>query len=206
MPSSRITQQYMILPTGDRMVLLGYDVRMTGTGISPPHDLLLDYLYGVAVYKRWGRMHETMEKHADRYKAILVANPEPFDDGHGYEDDLGNTSNDGSKYEPSQPFSLSDLPPRHYIKKSNYSDQMLRAMDHVMYLGMLMKKRTPETVVIDKQKQEEKADLRAQEASVLKVEEWRSAQGSNVPAASTSLILPHSELPHSELCSCIHCQ
>jgi hypothetical protein len=203
MPSSRITLQYMSLLTG-RGIVPSYDVRMTGTGISLPHDLLLDYLYGVAIYKFWGRMDGTMDQ--QRYKSILVTSSEPFDDGDVYEDDLGNESNDGSEYEPSQKISLSELPARQH-----YSDQMLRAMDDVMYLGMLMKGRTPETVVMDKQKQEEKAELQAREAGVLKVKKWRSAQGSNIPVVSASSILPHSELPHGELrhgelCSCIHCQ
>ena len=57
MPSNRVTLQLLEAPTG-LLRILPRDNLLTGTQPrdenAPPPAILLDFMYGAAVYKRWG--------------------------------------------------------------------------------------------------------------------------------------------------------
>ena len=53
MPPGRITLQHL-KPDTSNDPIQQRDARITGTGISLPPNVLLDFMYGVAAYWRWG--------------------------------------------------------------------------------------------------------------------------------------------------------
>jgi hypothetical protein len=55
---------------------------------------------------------------------------------------------------------------------SNMSNGMLRAMDNILALSMLLKGTTPELMATERQRREEAEELRANEASRVKVQQW----------------------------------
>ncbi|KAF8341157.1 hypothetical protein F5887DRAFT_1062495 [Amanita rubescens] len=137
-----------------------------GTGISPPSTVILDFMYGVAAYRRWGSGQDIKEvmqhRFAEHYKPIPIppASPRSSDDDSSLEsDDL----DDGGV-------------PNRRLRGRNYnskmSDGMLRAMDDVLMLSMLLKGTTPELMATERQKREEEEELRAKEASRVKVQQW----------------------------------
>ena len=74
------------------------------------------------------------------------------------------------------------------------STGMLQAMDDIMVLSMLLKGITPEAMAAERERQQEEAELRAQEASRVKVLEWMqsdvcspSCQANSVPANTKCL-------------------
>jgi hypothetical protein len=50
MPCSRITMQHL-KPLDSRFPISQVDARIAGTGISPPPNIFLDFMYGVAAYQ-----------------------------------------------------------------------------------------------------------------------------------------------------------
>ena len=164
MPPSRITLHHL-KPDTSRVITPQYDMSITGTGISPPSTIILDFMYGVAAYQYWGSGHDIEEvmqrRFTEYYKSIPIPpaslpssdNPEP--DG----------LNDDDEYELNRRSSGRN-------HSSNMSDGMLHAMDNILALSMLLKGTTPELMAAERQRQEEAEELRAKEASQVKVEQW----------------------------------
>ena len=166
MPPSRITLHH--LQPDDSDPIRQSDARIAGTGISPPSTVVLDFLYGVAAYRRWGSgqdIKEIMQHHfTEHYKSIPIppaSLPSSDGDSSPESDDL----DDDDKYKPNRP-------PRGRNHSSNMSDGMLRAMDNVLTLSMLLKGTTPELMATERQRREEAEELRAKEASQVKVQQW----------------------------------
>jgi hypothetical protein len=98
-PPSRITLQHLKPPTG-RLQVPAYDACMIGTGIRPPPSILLDFMYGVAAYRRWcggDDIDEVMQKYfADQYQSIVIPPAElsdGSDDSSDHEDPMMSTMN-----------------------------------------------------------------------------------------------------------------
>ena len=86
MPPSRITLHHF-KPDLSHAPLPQYDACIAGTGILPPSTIILDYMYGVAAYRRWGSGHDIKEVMQDRftefYKSIPIPPASlPSSDGH----------------------------------------------------------------------------------------------------------------------------
>ncbi|KAF8325684.1 hypothetical protein F5887DRAFT_1065316 [Amanita rubescens] len=166
MPSSRITLHDLVPDIGFNPIRQ-YDARITGTGTSLPSTVILDYIYGVAAYQRWGSgrdIEEVMvQRFAEYYKSIPIPPAPPHSsDSDGFSEP--DHPNDGD-YIP-------DRRPRGRNHSTKMSDEMLRAMDKVLALSMLVKGTTPELMAAERQRREEAEELRAKEASRVKVQQW----------------------------------
>jgi hypothetical protein len=166
MPSSRITLQHLKPPTG-RDPIRQYDARIASSGILLPHSVLLDFMYGVAAYRRWGGgqdINEVMQhRYTECYGSIPIpsASPPSSDgDSSPEPEDL-----DNHEHEP-------DRRRRRRNHRSNMSDGMLCAMDDVLKLSMLLKGTTPQSMAAERQRREEEEELRAKKASRVKVQQW----------------------------------
>ncbi|KAF8351787.1 hypothetical protein F5887DRAFT_1057619 [Amanita rubescens] len=160
MPSSRITLHTLAPDTSFHPILQG-DARITGTGTSLPSTVILDYMYGVAAYRRWGSgqdIEKVMDQHFSKhYKSIPMPPASPY------------LSGSDSFSEPDDP---NDGNRRRRNHSAKMSDEMLRAMDKVLALSMLLKGTTPEMMAAERQRREEAEELRAKEASRVKVQQW----------------------------------
>jgi hypothetical protein len=142
------------------------DAHIVGTGIPPPSTVILDFMYGVAAYRRWGSgqdMREVMwHRFTEHYESIPILPASlPSSDGNSSpeSDDL----DDDDEYKPNRR-------PRNHT--SNMSNGMLRAMDNVLTLSVLLKGTTPELMAAERQRREEAEELHAREASRVKVQQW----------------------------------
>ena len=166
MPSNRITLHHLE-PDTSRFPISQCDARIAGTGISPPSTVILDFMYGVAAYRRWGSgqdIKEVMEQRfAERYKSIPIPPASPYSSEGDSSSEPDDPDNDD--YKPNRQ-------PRGRNHSSNMSDGMLRAMDNVLALSMLLKGTTPELMAKERQKREEAEELRAKEVSRVKVQQW----------------------------------
>ncbi|EKM77811.1 hypothetical protein AGABI1DRAFT_42982 [Agaricus bisporus var. burnettii JB137-S8] len=147
-PFNRITLHHLEPDTGDDHPIPQYDAHISRTATSPPSPLILDFMYGVAAYQRWGSgedIKDVMQQHyTEHYKPIPVP---PAPSPH-------------SSYSPER------------------SEGILQAMDYVLALSMFFRGVTPETMVRERQRQEEVAEKRAKEASRVKVQEWMQSSSS----------------------------
>jgi hypothetical protein len=167
MPPSRITLHHLE-PDTSRNPIPQYDALIAGTGISPPSTVILDYMYGVAAYRRWGSgqdIEEVMQQRfLERYESIPIPPASP----HSSDSD-GSSAPDGPGDDDSD---LPNRQPRRRNHSSTMSDEMLRAMDNVLALSVLLKGTTPELMAAERQRREEAEELRAKEASRVKVQQW----------------------------------
>jgi hypothetical protein len=143
MPTHRITLQHLVPPVGLNQIEARDAHFANSRQMSPPPDILLDYMYGAAAYRRWGATDSMglMQEHFSEYfESVTLPLPSPSssDDSHG----------------------------------SDMSPGMLQAMDRMNALSMLVKGITPETMAAERERQLEEAELRAQEAGRAKVLEW----------------------------------
>ncbi|KAF8347149.1 hypothetical protein F5887DRAFT_1131423 [Amanita rubescens] len=169
MPSSRITL-HNLAPDTSRLPIPQYDALIIGTGTSLPSTVILDYMYGVAAYRCWGSgqdIEEVMEQRfAEHYKSIPIPPAPPYSsDSDSFSEH--DHPNDGNRR------------PRGRNHSAKMSDEMLRAMDKVLALSMLVKGTTPELMAAERQRREEAEELRAKEASRVKVQQWMQSSPSN---------------------------
>ncbi|KDQ56787.1 hypothetical protein JAAARDRAFT_301400 [Jaapia argillacea MUCL 33604] len=171
MSATRITLQHLI-PHGGVRPILPFDACIAGTGNLPPPAILLDYMYGVAAYRRWGcgeHIKELMERRfTERYGTL----PAPPVSGSASDDEDSGPSGDAHDSD-SQPNRQRRGGARRH--GSTMSAGMLQAMDDVLLLSMLTRGTTPESVSRERRRREEEEELRRQEASRSKVEAWKQA-------------------------------
>ena len=161
MPTHRITLQHLEPPDG----LIPFDARdahfANSIQISPPPDILLDYMYGAAAYQRWGAKDSMgglmQERFLEYFESVTLPLPSPSSSGDSHGSDM--------------------------------SPGMLQAMDRMNALSMLVKGITPEAMAAERERQLEEEELRAQEAGRAKVLEWMqsdvcslSCQANSAPA------------------------
>ena len=146
-----------------------HDAWIIGTGTPRPSAIILDYMYGVAAYRRWGSGQEIkklmQQRFTESYKAILIppAPPHISDDN----DDMYPESDDSNN------LSYSRVEKKQQQKKhSDTSPEMLQAMDDIHALSMLLKGTTPELLAAERQRRAEVEELHAKEASKAKVHQW----------------------------------
>jgi hypothetical protein len=151
-PLSRTTLQHLVPPIS-RNPTPAYD----SLALHSPPTVLLDFMYGVAAYKRWGSGQAIDEEMQQRFEDKYLSIPIP------------------PVSDPSDSGTDNDNPDKQHKGKrlrSDMSEGMLLAMDNVLLLSMLMKGITPQDMAAKRQKREEEEELRSQEASRTKVEEW----------------------------------
>jgi hypothetical protein len=182
-PSSRLTVHFLKLETS-RSRIPQYDACITepGTGIPRPSMLILDFVYGAAVYQQWGSdgedIRQVLDTHfSEHFKSIppLVTPlpnydpyPEPDDskDADYVPEDNGPSEHDGRT--DGDYILIPNTEERGRKRELNMSD----AMDTVLALSMLLKGTRPEQMAAERRRREEAEELRAKEASRVRVEEW----------------------------------
>ncbi|KAG8221107.1 hypothetical protein J3R82DRAFT_2630 [Butyriboletus roseoflavus] len=150
-PHSRTTLQYLMKPHTGRGSLEQWDIRADWSRdeLPPPPSILLDFMYGAAVVKRWGcnPLGDVLRKRfEDDFSKVLAENPKhstPEDDESEVELDLiqGTTTQIGTlggQTEGETKHSQSDA-----------SAGLLEAMDMVLYLSMMVKGTTPELMAAE---------------------------------------------------------
>ena len=168
-PPSRITLHHLA-PITSYDPILQRDARIAGTGNFTPPSILLDFVYGVAAYRRWGSGKEiekvVQQRFAEHYKLIPIPpRSPPSSDGDNSPEPDDHNDHD---YEPGR---LS----RGRKQRQHMSDGMLQAMDDMLILSMLVRGTNPELMAAERHKREEMEELLAQNASQAKVQEWRES-------------------------------
>ena len=148
MPSRRITLQHFEMRTTRVPTVPQLDACITGTGTPRPSTIILDYMYGVAAYRRWGSGQEIKELMQERFTECYESIPMP----------------------PAPPHTSDDSYQRK--RHSDMSPEMLQAMDDIHALSMLIKGTTPELMAAERQRRAEAEESRAKEASKAKVQQW----------------------------------
>jgi hypothetical protein len=175
-PSSRLTLHFL-KPETSRSRTPQYDAHITepGTGIPRPSALILDFVYGVAVYRQWGSGVEDIRqvldaRFSDHFKSIPpLVTPLPNYDPSASPDDPKDAD-----YVPEDNGSseLDDRTNGDQQRGRKHELNMSDAMDTVLALSMLLKGTSPEQMAAERRRREESEELRAKEASRVKVEEW----------------------------------
>ncbi|EDQ99804.1 uncharacterized protein LACBIDRAFT_334685 [Laccaria bicolor S238N-H82] len=177
MPSNRITLQHFEAMTSYLQSIPQFDADMRGTGTPRPSTIILDYMYGVAAYRRWGGGQEIKEvmqqRFMERYESIPIPIPDPQDFSDDTDTSLESDNSRDLSYHPP----VGRKQPRK--KDSDMSPEMLQAMDDLHVLSMLIKGTTPELMAAERERQAEVEELRVKEASKMKVQQWM--QNSCVP-------------------------
>jgi hypothetical protein len=135
------------------------DALFQGAGTSLPPAIILDYMYGVATYHRWGnkQSHSVVDNYfIEHYKDI----PAPPHRPSSHNDD----PSDGSNNPP---------PTRQqaHHTSTRRGDIREEAMDELSLVLMLLQGTTPEEAA-NRWENQMKEELKAQEASQSKVLEW----------------------------------
>jgi hypothetical protein len=139
---------------------LSVDANFRGTDDTTPPTVLLNFMYGVAAYKRWksppsvGILNAYFAEHyAEYYKTI----PVPLPQGSSGESESSSNEQD----DPNDP---------DYVPEDTTS--MVEAMDELNMVLMYLSGITPEEAAIRREKRLEEEEQLAQEAGRGKVMEW----------------------------------
>ncbi|KAN0082940.1 hypothetical protein V8E55_008735 [Tylopilus felleus] len=175
-PHNRMTLQYMVPPTAtERGYVSQWDVAAdwSRNELPPPPSILLDFMYGAAIVKRWicHPLSDMLEKRfKDDFSKVLAENPEcspPFEDESEVEsDDADNKIKKDPDYE---------LPGNKQKGRTHASADVLNAMDTMLYLSMLLKGTTPRSMVAEWERRKEEEESRSQLHSREKVQQWLNA-------------------------------
>ncbi|KAF8957264.1 hypothetical protein BDZ97DRAFT_1670266 [Flammula alnicola] len=177
MPDSRITLQYMKRLSDDILSpVLQYDAKMSGSGTPPPSTIILDYMYGVAAFKRWpggSQFQQIMkDRFEEHYKSIP---PRPWSpSGHSSDDEVLDGDPADPDYRPGQGAASGGKHRRRH--HCHASKGMLRAMDGVLGLSMFIKGNTRQSLAADRERRMKEGELQAQEAGRAKVDQWLHGQ------------------------------
>jgi hypothetical protein len=139
------------------------DAHFQGTGHSLPPAIILDYAYGVAAYRCWGRRgddegHSMMKNYCREHYANISA-PHRLPSN-------GNDDAHGGDYTPS-----TSLQRKHHVSIRG-GDAMAKAMYEMNLVLMNLHGITPEEAATRRKKQMKEEELKAQEVSRRKVMEW----------------------------------
>ncbi|KAH9042299.1 hypothetical protein EDB84DRAFT_1576695 [Lactarius hengduanensis] len=129
-----------------------------------PHDIVLDYMYGVAAYKRWkstADIHDVMKSYYEAHYANIRPLPrKPPSDGG---DDAP---------EPDDPRDTDYNPRKRHHPSTSRGDVMGEAIDDLNLVLMFINQTTPEEVAERMEKRMEEEERAAQERGRNKVAEW----------------------------------
>jgi hypothetical protein len=147
------------------------DALFQGEGGSPPSTVILDYVYGVAAYRSW--RSQRGDAIMDDYRQTHYANITPLPPAP--QDDLDDTDNPDVASGPDDPDDPDYKPPEpgKRYRRRDESD-LSKAMDEFNMVLMYIHGITPEEAAERRQKEIEREERAAQEASRSKVMEWRN--------------------------------
>ncbi|KAF8433695.1 hypothetical protein L210DRAFT_3555865 [Boletus edulis BED1] len=183
MPDNRTTLQYMVeSPTTEYFSVPPCDVQADWRDERhPPPSILLDFMYGAAVVHHWKCAHlrEMLEERfRDFFQPVMAKIPEPSppeDDEFEERDDPKDLDYDPSK--DKQKVKGKGKGKVGKILSSDASAGLLQAMDDVLLLGMLLKGTTPQSIAAERERRREGEELRSQEQSREKVQQWLNLSG-----------------------------
>ena len=149
--------------------LQNVDALFGGRGVPLPSTVILDYLYGIAAYKAWRskrgdgfkRMKAYREEHYTRIPPLPPTSPDDIDD-------TDVTSG------PDDPNDRDYKPPKSRKHPSTRRSGLEETMDELNMFLMYIHGITPEMAAERRQKEIEREEQAAQEASRSKVIEWRN--------------------------------
>jgi hypothetical protein len=153
--------------------LQNVDALFRGEGVPLPSTVILDYLYGIAAYKAWrsksGDGFNQMKAYRNEQYAQIPPPPRAPPDGIDDTDATSGPDNHkDSDYKPPQP--------RKRYAPTRRSG-LEEAMDELNMVLMYIHGITPEMAAERRQKELEREERAAQEASRSKVMEWRNHLG-----------------------------
>ena len=153
--------------------LQNVDALFRGEGVPLPDTVILDYLYGVAAYKAWRSNHgdgfNQMRAYRDKHYANIPPPPAAPQDGIDDTDtDVTSGPDDPNEpdYKPPQPWK------RHTATRRSGLEE---TMDELNIVLMYLQGITPEMVAERRQKEIDREERAALEASRSKVMEWRKS-------------------------------
>jgi hypothetical protein len=140
------------------------DADFHDTGVPLPPAVILDYMYGVAAYKRWGTMQgrSVVESYYLEHYAQIPAPPR-------------RPPSDYDSNPPSDESDSPNKPPQRRYRSSKKGEPLGEAMDRLNLVMMRIHGITPEDVANRREKEEEEEELKAQEASRSKVMDWMNS-------------------------------
>ncbi len=148
------------------------DILFQGNGTSPPSDIILDYMYGVAAFQCWGvkASREVLQRvYESHYKPLHAPNLHSADDGT---DGGGGDSDDGD--DPRDPDYEPHTSRGHYASIRR-GDEMAKAMDNLNAVLTYLKGISPQEAATRWEKRMEQEEEIARKASRNKVKEWMKA-------------------------------
>jgi hypothetical protein len=171
MPASRVTMQHLIPYTG-LVPVPQLDIQPDWSGPVAPPSILLDYVYGVAVFKLWAvdDIQETLrERHEADFAAITLPEATP-----------PSSSSEDETYNDSDHIADPDYVPRgaghgrrvHHVSRES---EMSRAMDDAFRFSMFIRGYPPETFAAMQKRREEEAEVQSRQVGQEKVKMWLEA-------------------------------
>ena len=168
-PQKRTTLQHIKPPDGLYPVPQ-WDVRVDWyrDGVRPPSSILLDFMFGVAVVKRWtcDDLEDILEKrNKDDFNKVLEISTYSAAD---LEDDESAVESDDDRKDPPgkgkqkgrKPFS------------SDVKADVLKAMDRVVLLSRFVRGTTPQSMAAEWERRTKEKEQCSQERSCEKVRQW----------------------------------
>jgi hypothetical protein len=134
--------------------LRNVDAIFRGEGVALPSTFILDYLYGVAAYKAWGSRRGDGYNQMRAYRDKYYVNIPPLPSSAAPDEDRKD---------------LDYHPPRKRPKRSDLEESMDELNMVLMYIHGI----TPEMAAERRQKEIEREERAAEEASRSKVMEWK---------------------------------
>jgi len=156
-----------ILPDIAHGALQNVDALFRGEGVPLPDTVILDYLYGVAAYRAWRSNRDDGFNQMRAYRNKHYANipppppPAPRDDTNDADVSSGPDDPNDADYKPRK---------RHTATRRSGLEE---TMDELNMFLMYIKGITPEMASERRQKEIDREERAAQEASRGKVMEWR---------------------------------
>ncbi len=146
--------------------LQNVDALFGGTGVPLPSTFILDYIYGITAYKAWrskrGDGFDQMKAYHNEHYAQVPPPPPSSPDG--------DTDVTSGPDDPNDTDYKHRKPRKHYPSTSGLEETMDELNMFLMYIHGI----TPEMAAERNQKEMEREERVAQEASRNKVIEWRN--------------------------------
>jgi len=171
MPASRVTMQHLIPYTGLAPVPQR-DIQPDWSGPIAPPSILLDYVYGVAVFKLWA-VDDIQKTLRERHEADFPAIPLPKETppSSSSKDETNNESDHIADPDYVSQGAAHGRRVHHVSRESEFS----RAMDDAFQFSMFIRGYPPETFAAMQKQQEEEAEARSCQVRQEKVKRWLEA-------------------------------
>jgi hypothetical protein len=152
-----------------------------GTGNSLPPDIILDYMYGVAAYKRWRsgqdgpEVHGAMEIYRVAHYVDIPIPPRPRSDDEDEDDHPSSEEKDDHKdpsYNPNDGSAAATSLQRRRYQSERGGEVMARAMDELNTVLMSICGTTPQEAAERSEKRVGEEELKAREVGRSKVMQW----------------------------------